>query len=143
MTREEFLKLRPSELVRWALNDLAACEADPGYEIDMGEWHTSRAYEDHSVCQVCLAGAVMAQTLDVAYDVSLSAHGMDYAIQQQLYMLDYFQDGFIVLGLYGVGFLDETPEDWSDVDIVPYAYDPEMFRRSMEHLVSELEQKGY
>jgi hypothetical protein len=51
-----------SELLTTAINDLEACEAAEGYTIDMGVWHQWDG--GHETCAVCLAGAVMAQTLE-------------------------------------------------------------------------------
>jgi len=49
------------DLIRIAVKDLTLCEANPTYMINMDEWHTPNT--DASRCCVCLAGAVMAQTL--------------------------------------------------------------------------------
>ena len=51
-----------SELLTTAINDLEACEAADGYSIDMNVWHQWDG--GHQTCAVCLAGAVMAQTLE-------------------------------------------------------------------------------
>lgn len=52
---------KKSELIRLAIADLEKCEQDPNYTIDMTRWHEPR-YD--GVCQVCLAGSVMAKTLN-------------------------------------------------------------------------------
>ena len=50
-----------SELIELAVRDVQACEADPRYILNMGRWHAPR----NGGCEVCMAGAVMAQTLRV------------------------------------------------------------------------------
>ncbi|MFT5127451.1 MAG: hypothetical protein ACI8W8_001054 [Rhodothermales bacterium] len=51
-----------SELLTAAINDLEACESADGYSIDMNVWHQWDG--GHQTCAVCLAGAVMAQSLE-------------------------------------------------------------------------------
>lgn len=50
-----------SDLIRLALGDLRKCEESPNYRINMIYWHLN--IPDESRCIVCLAGSVMAQTL--------------------------------------------------------------------------------
>lgn len=56
---------KPSELIFVALRDLRACESDTTYKIDMWTWHTGQLFSDE-VCAVCLAGSVMAKSLDAS-----------------------------------------------------------------------------
>lgn len=52
-----------SELLELAVRDALTCEAEPArYRLDMGSWHSPGR---DGVCHVCLAGAVLAQTLGV------------------------------------------------------------------------------
>lgn len=55
---------KKSELLQVALNDIKRAANTPGYRIDMHEWHYMDP--DTGVCEVCLAGAVMAFSLNVA-----------------------------------------------------------------------------
>jgi hypothetical protein len=64
-----------SGLLRVAVEDAKKCEADPRYELDMGVWHTPKDGAD--VCLVCMAGAVMAQRLEVAPTASLGLADLD------------------------------------------------------------------
>lgn len=52
----------PSELIELALRDLELTEADDRYRVNMDRWHE---LDGEDVCHVCLAGAVMAQTLQL------------------------------------------------------------------------------
>jgi len=60
------------DLIRIAIKDLQVCEADDKYIIDMEKWHTPKnlavGESGPDSCYVCLAGSVMAQTLDVPRD---------------------------------------------------------------------------
>lgn len=49
-----------SDLLRLAVRDAQACEADPKYKLEMETWHCPS--HDGRVCFVCMAGAVMAKT---------------------------------------------------------------------------------
>lgn len=55
-----------SDLLELAVRDSLKCEAEPArYRLDMGSWHSPGR---DGICHVCLAGAVLAQTLGVAAD---------------------------------------------------------------------------
>lgn len=51
-----------SRLIELALSDLESVEADSRYAVNMERWH--EPMED-GICRVCLAGAVMARTLQI------------------------------------------------------------------------------
>lgn len=51
-----------SGLLRLAVHDAQACEADERYELVMSAWH---AATNRGTCAVCMAGSVMARTLRV------------------------------------------------------------------------------
>lgn len=53
-----------SDLIRLALDDLRKCEENPQYTINMHVWYHHSP--DNNRCMVCLAGSVMAQTLQFA-----------------------------------------------------------------------------
>ena len=97
------LPTKPSELIRVALADLRECEADDRYRVDMWDLHSSRkGQRGQMVCHVCLAGAVLAQTLGAPRNRSIS--GRDLAryrssVQDRLRALDYFRRGEIKAGL--------------------------------------------
>jgi len=57
------------DLIRLAIKDLERCEADSTYQIEMEGWYT---YDEESgIYKVCLAGAVLAKTLEMDPDESL------------------------------------------------------------------------
>ena len=64
-----------SELLRLAVWDAVACEQMPEtYELNMGLWHSP----SQGICRVCMAGAVMAQTLRMHPDDSVSGEPEDH-----------------------------------------------------------------
>lgn len=52
-----------SALLRLAIEDAQKAEKTPGYELDMMYWHNT--YKKRKTCVVCMAGAVMAMSLEV------------------------------------------------------------------------------
>ena len=68
----------PSELLQLALDDISVIKKDKRYKIDLYYWH--KPNKDTNTCYVCLAGAVLVNTLKfdikniVPYDFS-SAQG--------------------------------------------------------------------
>jgi hypothetical protein len=53
----------PSEILTQALHDLAVVEKRKGFKIYMNDWMTKDT--NKGICEVCLAGAVMVNTLGV------------------------------------------------------------------------------
>lgn len=66
------LPRKMSELLRLAVKDAQTCEADPRYRLSMDDWHRYR--DSSSQCHVCMAGAVMAQSLEVGLETSTMPH---------------------------------------------------------------------
>ena len=85
-----------SDLLRLAVRDAQACEADPRYVLYMGEWH--RRAGAH--CYVCMAGAIMAQTLGA--DAGANAMPIDFgtSTRMRLRNVDFLRKGDSAL-LYG------------------------------------------
>ncbi len=57
------------ETLTAALKDLRRVEKLKNYEVYMSDWHASWDRGGQTVCQVCLAGAVMARVLPFGQDV--------------------------------------------------------------------------
>lgn len=94
-TSVDITKLKPSELIRVALEDLEKCEADPRYRVDMSLWHEPHCGE----CYVCLAGAVMAQELGVGTTRRACPTSFDEDVRERLNALDGFRRGAVLNGL--------------------------------------------
>ena len=130
------LPSKPSELIRVALADLAKCEAMPEtYRIDMSVWHLAL---DNS-CHICLAGAVMAQTLGVEPGYDYWPEVSDTDIYCRLIALNAFRQGLVQQGLFSVGCNLGNIDPWKITD---YKADPIQFRKDMEKLADWLESQG-
>lgn len=97
--REHFLTCKPSELIMLALEDLEKVEKLPRiYKVDMDSVH--EAVEDRygrSRCEVCFAGAVLAQTVQLDPGTDWYDDGGEVSLR--VWALDAFRSGFIELGL--------------------------------------------
>lgn len=82
-------------LLRRAVEDAMAVEEMPGYKLNMGVWHMP-----NGVCQVCMAGAVMARTLKVERDSECEPTDLSQGIAQKLYAVNCLRAGN-VLGAFG------------------------------------------
>ena len=135
--------MKPSELIRHALTDLEKCERE-GYWIDMSVWHVGSENED--MCRVCLAGAVMAQTMggsrkeDINPLLLLDDGRIDEASYNALIALDAFVSGQVESGAAAMKICeDDLPEGRH---VPRYEDDPEKFKEAMFELVGELERCG-
>ena len=136
----------PSALVHTALADLEWCEYHPEYEIDMTIFHTSR---DSDRCRVCLAGAVMARSLEAP--LWLTWGPWDFPEDQhKLRSLDSFRGGHIRYGLGQLGLLDDLLDEDGEmpaglpgrISITPYETDRDKFWEDMEEMIRLLEAAG-
>lgn len=126
----------PSRLIRLALADLAKCEEDPRYVVNMTTWHDGSTDE---LCEVCLAGAVMAQTIGTLPDSSTSPCWFDDE-EMALIALDALRVGDVSLAFDDLD-LGVPPID--DREITPYEDDTEEFRTDMNRLADDLEKEGF
>ena len=65
---------KPSELIRLALRDLRSVERSKKYSVNMHAWHQPLSDQ---VCEVCLAGAVMARSLKVPHNLGINPVELD------------------------------------------------------------------
>jgi len=131
----EIVFKKPSKLIRLALNDLAKVERSKSYSIYMGAWHTPIGPN----CAVCLAGAVMAKTLETPISNEVGPLSFDVRTRYALEAIDDFRcgsvaDGLETLGLDDAGVLDRP--------ITPYSRNRARFKTDMRKLVKELEAEG-
>lgn len=132
-----------SALIRVALDDLEKCENDGRYRINMDIWHDPDPAI--SVCYVCLAGAVMAQSLKLAPSKS-RAPSMFPENQSKLYALNGIRSGHIYGPLLemGVGVSpDSMPEKLRKFSVTSYSRSPTQFKSDLRALADELEQYGF
>lgn len=165
---------RLSDLLELAIGDLEKCETDPGYVVAMGSWHEeitpldkwevasiaddldviedqrARLAEGRSVCAVCMAGAVMAQTCRAPREESVGPSGYDQDTERRLLALDLLRQGFVGRArarAEGIGFWDLTREERQDYERLDfeatrYERDPEQFKIEMRALVDDLREAG-
>lgn len=142
---------KPSELIRVALADLKKCEEDKKYRIDMSEWHApthvrcAKENLDEYYCTVCLAGAVMGQTLEVPVDryASSTSARFDENTKDKLQAINCFRVGQIRQALTLMGLSDGISPLPAfippNINSVQYADDKEAFYESMEFIIKLLE----
>jgi hypothetical protein len=140
MTLDEFGAIeKPSELLTLALNDLEAVEQDSRYRVDMGHWH--RPLPSEGYCAVCLAGAVLANSLGVAINEVMTPKYLEHVeAAKRLLALDDLRNGYIELGLDQMGIshcpLPET------IEIPPYRNDSGEFITAILDLIETLKAAG-
>ena len=142
------LPTHPSRLIRVALADLSAIEADDRYVVNMSDWHAPITDNyGRKVCSVCLAGAVMAKTVGVPHEQAISTADLDQydRVEGRLRALDFFRLGEISAGLEMLGYdVNELSEEWQQ-----YARksgyspaDPDEFHDRMHRLADYLASCG-
>jgi len=124
------------DLIRLAVKDLTLCEADPQYLVDMGVWHSYDDVDD--LCLVCLAGSVMAHSLEVDRTLERSPSGFDEGVEHKLSVLNfcrYFSEG-PEDPRYGINQqvfanYDKLLASGELFDITPYPIGPVQFKTDM------------
>lgn len=124
-----------SDLAELGIADLRRTELDPRYRIDMLEWHLP----DGATCAVCLAGAVMAQTLSAPVDLEWTPGYADAATNEKaLRALESLRKGSV---RHAADLLD-TEAAVPDRPIRDYATDRAGFFADIERLIRELRHAG-
>jgi hypothetical protein len=146
MIKKIQLPKTPSKLIRLALHDFRKIEKDKRYRINMGDWHSPRSIGEgrhtRQVCQVCLAGSVMARRGGCRPDEEFSVWRMHDTNQNALDALDSFRIGNVVEALYVLGY--DMPEKGlrAHERITPYCINPGKFKRDMRKLATRLKKAG-
>ncbi len=92
---------KPSELLLLALADLEKAEADSNYFVSMSHWHSS--VPSILKCFVCMAGSVMAFSLNASLRERRDPTDYPDRINDQLRAIDYLRCGEIEDGLDRLG----------------------------------------
>jgi len=131
------LPRKPSELIRLALSDLRKCEAAPDIKVNMNYWLVPIP----GGCAVCLAGAVMRQSLGMIPQKGLTPSSCDLDVQDAdaLRALNEFRCGRVALGCRGLGVDSQLMLDRS---VPEYEEDREAFHAAMQQLASDFEAEG-
>jgi len=121
-------------LIRLAIWDLRKAEESPLYEVYMRDWHTPVLV---SHCSVCLAGSVMAFSLDSDIFRILAPSDFDDHTSSRLCALDSFRRGQV-----GIGYLamkQKCPLNLRSLQVTEYAVDKKQFKIDMLEMADMLE----
>jgi hypothetical protein len=132
---------KPSALILLALKDLEQIEASNKYNVNMSTFH-SPSYRYNGKCSVCLAGAVMAKTLNVRPNQYRGPIDMGDPIKRKLYAIDHFRQGGISAGFYDMR-IPVPALVVNEINIIDYSQDPDMFKTQMTKLARDLKELGY
>ena len=128
----------PSELIRQAMSDYEQAMAHSHYEVDMTRWHAGTQGKMEA-CKVCLAGAVIAFSLDVLVEAKSNPHQFEFDTCQKLHALDDFRCGRIYSGLNLMN--KQIPENMPHFTAISQfnGKNPEMWTQDMYHLIELFE----
>jgi hypothetical protein len=137
---------KASALIRLALSDLEKTEKDINYRINMRVWHDYQLAGE--VCEVCLAGCVISQTLNVGKCISTTPESFDESTYKKLVALNKFRVGSVDNAFWSLSptiFLEETVARFKHYNrtIRPYLDNPVIFKQDMNQLADDLERDGY
>lgn len=127
---------KPSELLRVALGDLEKCEKDPNYIIMMNDWHTVRGDK----CAVCLAGVVIAKSLEANVEWNYDPDNYDRTVRHKLRALNQFRTGSnrAALGFMGIA----PPEGLKNFVASQYHMNSKKFKTEMNDTIEQLQGFG-
>lgn len=135
------------ELLHLALHDLEMVQKDPSYTINMGDWHnySSRV----KTCYVCLAGCVMANSLEVPYAVTIEPANLGGSEEDDhnakcLYALDRLRLGRVgeaIAASKGIIYTEPTKHPL-DFDAIDYHCATSLWFKQMKELEQELEERN-
>lgn len=137
------LPSQPSALLRLALGDLEEAENSGDYRVDMHVWHCP---DRDDVCVVCLGGAVMAFSLNVAQDNFITDprdSQWDKDTAWRLMALDAFRLGTLQIALSNLDVDRDKRRHLPElVEMAKYEEDPAEFKRNIRDLTILLEEAG-
>lgn len=140
-TKTKTLPKKPSALLSLALGDFDKVKRRKGYQIDMGAWHSYQDYGD--ICEVCLAGAVMACSLGEVRTNSCHPKSLLESPRRQLLALDWLREGHVASAFYRLEMPFPSAKLPADVAVAEYEANPVQWRRDMSKLVKRLQEAGY
>ena len=136
--RERFLTCKPSELIMLALEDLEKVEGTPKvYHVNMDIVHD----QIKELCYVCLAGAVLAQTMRVDPTEHWSQAHPCEETTDRVWALDDFRQGEIGKGLAKMNI--KLPHNVREkISVLDYAFDPVEFKSGLRWIAKHLAERG-
>lgn len=145
LRRAKALPELPSTILKLAMDDLNQIEKTAGYRVDMGTWHQRRADEwigddiisPDLLCHVCLAGAVMANTLKAPIGKRAEPEMYPAATANKLRALDKLRTGCVASALEILG-RDKGDYFRFDRWVPDYKFNRRGFKLAMRKLVRDL-----
>jgi hypothetical protein len=128
------LPSKPSELLALGLADLAKVERSKKYIVAMGVWHNPI----DGLCQVCLAGSVLAKSLKLPFNINFLTADMDDSIRMKLYALNNLRLGYVSNALFELGYRYKTNLEVKDRVVTGYADDKKAWRNDMLEIIHDL-----
>ena len=134
---------KPSQLIEDALEDLQQVERSNDYIVDMDKWHCPQPRGEDGeapleICCVCLAGAVMAESLHSDPDSSLIPDHFlpDTDTRNKLFALEYFRGGMWedALKEMKIDPPSELLDALHDMELYPadYSMNPDQFKKDLK-----------
>ena len=108
------LPLIPSKLLRIAHADLQAAHLKPTVSIYMDSWVNTfaQSFDAPAICEACLAGAVMLNTLNLVPSRSNSYYPEDFpGNENQLTAINCFRVNHTDAAFHQLGILNDPPDD--------------------------------
>lgn len=146
---------KPSLLLEKALEDLEECEKSEDYYIDMGHWHFKKSSDTgREVCNVCMAGSVLANRFEGAESCLGSPSKMhsegDISEEDadKLMAIDILRQGNVFEGLRILDIAQFEVDIHRDLniknyfDVTHYALSRHQFKKDMKKLISDLRDIG-
>ena len=125
----------PAELVRDAVAALESCEADPVYEIDIGQFHTRN--KEGTRWNVCLAGAWMAKRHGLNRNANHLAQAGEFS--SECFALDTFRQGSPRTAFWHLRIPHPRHLLRRKIEVRDYKDSPAQFKRDLLGLADYLE----
>ena len=134
-------------LLRLSLNDLIELVGNTDYKIDVVEWHRPIYYNGNfQFCEVCLAGSVLANTLEIDKELNFYHCVFDTETERKLLAIELCRAGEIcnaVATFYGEnfwkkrGYFNEIYKLERGYQLIDLEYDFEKFMFQMGYLANQ------
>ena len=138
MKFEEATKL--SDLLEIAQHDLKQIEKDDKYSVYMGTWH----HPGIKRCSVCMAGAVMAVSLETPHDTKVFPFDRSHFSLWswcKLEAINHARSGDISDALLALNISSTVPKGF-DRSLIPYMESRTDFHISIKVLIKDLRAEG-
>lgn len=129
---------KKSDLLILALEDYFKIKEDPKYEINMLDWHILSVY--NPICMVCLAGSVIAKSLNCDRDITWTPNMFNPYVRQKLHIINDIRSGYIFLPDF-----DKFPnidEEYQFNKDIAFYKDPELFENYIQDVIGILQAEG-